>query len=517
MIGERHVRLPVALGAALASSLLLWGASPAIGFGELAWVALVPAASAWVASPGSVAGSLAVPLATTVYLELLLVPAFPFGLMDNQWGDPAIPIVVGDSPVLFVSLVAVPVVGGLMYLLGFPHLLGRRRAAARAALVVLLPAAGWTAFDLLRTKLDPSGLWGPLYLTQEGLGTARLAALAGPWLVTFAIVSVNYAAAALLVRGRPALATAIPVAAATSAAVLAAPLAIPDGDRPLRVAAVQPGYDTAEYELPALASFRPEIRDLEQTSLDLVDDLAGPTRAAAAQGATLVVWPEATAWVDPRQNPAVRAALAALARSAGTAIVVPYFLDDVDQGHTVAVRADGTFSTAQPKLRPMWFLGEKGVPDRAARPLSAGPVTVGVMLGVDNQDTLPARSLVVAGATLITSSTHDWAQLAPHQRAFSRLHAAALGAPLVRSDWRYGSAIVDRDGDLVASAGARKRRTVLVADVRPSGGPTPYTTVGDAFGWAAAAVALGGIAGGLAQERRDGARRRAIRRSATEG
>ncbi len=501
----------------LASGLLLWASSPAVGVGQLAWIALIPAAAVWLAAPRTRTGSLAVPLAYVVYLELLFVPAFPFGLMENQWGDPAIPIIVRDSPVLFVALVAVPLVGLLLYAIGFPHLLGARRAPERAVLAVALPALGWTALDFLRTRLDPSGLWGPLYLSQEGLRASDLAALGGPWLLTFAIVAGNYSTALMIVRRRAALPIAIPVGAATLAAVLLAPLAIPDDRAPrIRVAAVQPGYDTAQYGLPVLRSFRPGIRDVEQASLDLIDDLAGPTREAASRGAAIVVWPEATAWVDPRENEPVRTALAALAREARIAIVVPYFLDDVDQGHTVAVRADGTFTHPQPKLRPMWFLGEKGVDDRTARPLDVGPALVGAMLGVDNQDTRPARELVLAGATLLASGTHDWEQLAPQQRAYGRIHAAALAVPIVRADWRNASAVVDRRGSLIADAGVPTDRVVLVGDVEPRTGRTPYARIGDSLGWAAAVAAALALAAGLA-----GAARRRVRRtlrsSASEG
>ena len=108
-MSEPGIRTAVA--AALLSALLLWMSAPPIAAGWLAWVALVPAAVVVLRASATNAGRLAVPLAYAIYLELLLVPALPFGLADGQWGDPAIPVLIGGSPVLGVALVAIPLVG----------------------------------------------------------------------------------------------------------------------------------------------------------------------------------------------------------------------------------------------------------------------------------------------------------------------------------------------------------------------------------------------------------------------
>ena len=75
----------------------------------------------------------------------------------------------------------------------------------------------------------------------------------------------------------------------------------------------------------------------------------------------------------------------------------------------------------------------------------------------------------------------------------------------MKADWRYGSAIYDRDGDVLADAGGDRRRTVLVAAVEP-GDPTPYAAIGDAVGWASLALALavwiGARAAGVATRKR---------------
>jgi apolipoprotein N-acyltransferase len=473
------------LAAAVASALLLWGSQPPISAGVLAWIGLVPVAVVAIRSGGRPA-RLAVPLAYALYLELLLVPALPFGLTEDQWGDAPVPVLVGGSPVLVVALVLVPLFGLALYALGFPAP-GPPRAAWA---LVLVPALSWTALDFARVKLDPGGLFGPLFASQHDTFAAPVAAIGGPWLLTFAIVAFNYALALAVVRrGRSPLAV---VAAALGLLVVLAP-GPGDRGRDVAVAAVQPGFDTAEFDRPGraervLRNFHPGTYEL--AALDMVRDLAPLTLTAARRGAELVVWPEAALWIDPRTTSRVRRALSLLARESGTAIVVPYFLEGPDQGATVVVSPDGRLSTAQPKQRPMWFWGENGDNRVEPRPVPTAVGKVGTILGVDNQDPRPSRLLADAGAGVIASSTHDWRRLAPAQQAFARLHAVEVRAPLVRSDWRYGSAIFDRDGDRVAHAGDERRRSVVVATVDARSTKTPYVAVGDALGWTAIALAL---------------------------
>jgi apolipoprotein N-acyltransferase len=489
------VHLGLSVAAALASALLLWAASPSVGLGWLAWVAIAPVAAASLRLPPGRAPRLAVPLAYVFYLELLLVPALPFGLDRNQWGKPVLPILVGDSPVVPVALLAIPLFGVLLYALRFPQLLPWAPRGLGTVGCVVVPAVAWTGLDLLRTKADPGGLWGPLFLSQHDTEAAGLAALGGPWLVTFAIVLCNYALALLAVRGREVLA---PVAVGAVLALLSVAVlgARDEGTGPkVTVAAVQPGYDTAEFGLPVLHYLRRAYRDHERATLDLVGDLAPLTREAARRGARVVVWPEATAWVDPGDNRRAKETLEALALETRAALVVPYFRRSLAQGAAVVLRSDGSLTRAQPKQRPMWFLGEDDGNRSPARPVSLGvdgfaSLRLGSLLGVDNQDPAPARTLAVWSAELLTASTHDWAQMAVQQRAFSQLHAAALHVPVVRADWRYGSAIIDADGRIVAQAPPGKQRAVVVAEVTRGAGTTPYARIGDTAGWIALAIAV---------------------------
>lgn len=484
--GEVATRTAVA--AALLSALLLWISAPPIAAGWLAWVALVPAAVVVLRAPRSRSARLAVPLAYAVYLELLLVPALPFGLTDGQWGDPAIPVLIGGSPVLAVGLVAIPLVGALLWAIRFGEPWGVSRLRGRSAVVAAIatPALAWAALDFARSNLDPGGLWGPLFLSQAGEPTAVLTALAGPSALTLAVVAVNYGLALALVRRRlfPALA---PVCLTFAAVVLATWTSEPaaPGTR-VTVAAIQPGYDTAEEDRWVLRRFEPDTWDL--SALDLVRNLGQLTRRVAEAGAEVVVWPEASMYVDPRDEPRVRRELRRLAGETGATLVVPFFLTTPGKGATLAVVPSGgraRLTPARPKQRPMWWLGEHSDANGEPEPLLAGGLAIGTLLGVDSQNPRLAARLADGGAELLVSGTHDWRQSAVQHRAYEQLAAQGAGLPLVRADWRYGSAIYDQDGRMLADAGEGLKRTIVLATVRAGPASTPYAGLGDFMGWAA--------------------------------
>jgi apolipoprotein N-acyltransferase len=434
------------------------------------------------------------PLCYAVYLELLFIGALPFGIAAGQWGNPAVPIMVSDSPLIAVALIAVPAFGLLLYALRFgtPFGLERLRGARGTIASVLAPALAWTALDFIRVKLDPGGLWGPLFLSQAGSPSAGAAAFGGPWLLTFAIVAFNYTIALTLVgasvssrsiRGvAPRIAAVAGLAAVLAALAAAAPGR--SGSGSLTVAAIQPGYDTAEDGRAQLRRWEPGTYGL--AALDLVDDLRPLTEEATARGAQLVVWPEASLYVDPRERPRVMRELREVAATSGAALVVPFFDRRRAMSASVALMVDGRVSEAQRKRRPMWFLGERGLEGADARVADLASVELASLLGIDTGDPLTASEAAAAGATLISSSTHDWHELAPAQRAFTAIAARSTGIPMVRADWRFGSAIYSADGTRLADAGTDLRRTVITAEVTP-GVTTPYVRLAGAVGWFAVA------------------------------
>ncbi|MDQ3992242.1 MAG: hypothetical protein M3229_01145, partial [Actinomycetota bacterium] len=275
------------------------------------------------------------------------------------------------------------------------------------------------------------------------------------------------------------------------------------------VAAVQPGEHTAADDRFPFERFHPGSYEL--AAVDVIADLTPLTEQAAARGARVVVWPEAMAYLDPTRVEPARTRLISLAQRTRTAIVVPYFVRAERQGAAVVVSPAGAISRALPKQRPSWFWNEDAGNRVAPRPVEAAGISIGTLLGVDNQDTSVARRLADAGAELIVSATHDWRELAEPQRAYSRIAAAATGTPLARADWRYGSAVIDADGTDVAAPGIEKARRVVVAEVHTRSGSTPYMAIGDVIGWLCVAVAaplwLAALATGLRRRARAGTAR----------
>ena len=463
-----------AVAAGVAGGVMLWLASPAVGLGWLAWVALVPPAA--VAIGGD---RLAVPLAYVVALELLLVPALPFGLADGQFGELPAPLFVDGSPLLVVALVLIPLFGLLLWAVHFGH----------PWLAPLVPAIAWAALDHLRVKFDPGAFWGTLFPTQHELPTASLGALAGPVLISFAIALVAYAIALALVRRtRATAAVAAGVVAAVAVATVAGERLRGDGGRTVTVAAVQPGEHTAADDRFPFERFHPGT--YEVAVMDVIADLTPLTEQAADRGARVIAWPEAMSYVDPTRVPPARAELIGLARSTGAAIVVPYFIRAERQGEAVVVSPTGAISPPLPKQRPSWFWDEDSGNRLDPRPVEAAGVSIGTLLGVDNGDPAVAQELADAGAELLVSSTHDWRELAVQQRAFSRVAAAALGTPVLRADWRYGSAVIDADGTDAAAPSTARSRRIVVADVRTRSGSTPYSVVGEWPGWVFVALTV---------------------------
>jgi hypothetical protein len=488
-------RVPVIVAAASVSAVLLWLSSRSGAVGWLAWVALVPAAVVALSGPATRLRRLAVPLTFALYLALLVVPALPFGIAEGQWGEPPVPVLVGDSPVLLAA-VAIPVLAALLWRLGFgqPWRHSERASVPAVLGAILGPAVAWTALDFVRVKLDPAGMWGPLFLSQRSSAAGDLVALAGASGVTFAVVATNYAIASAIVGPR-----AARIPAAIVIALVAGALLLPGGDaagaRALTVASVQPGYDTAEDGRPELRYFRRGTYGV--AALDTSRARGQRTRGAAERGADVVGWPAGAIWPAPRRPGSVRLALEELARETGTALVVPYFLPELRQGAMIVVGPRAGVGHSRPKQRPMWFIGEDGGNKVAPRPAPAAATLVGTLLGVDNQDPGLTAALARGGASVLASSTHDWPQLADAQRALAQFHARATGLPLIRADWRFGSAIYDGGGRLLADAGAALRRTTVVATVRPAQRPTTSAHVGDALAWTAVigvalALALGG-------------------------
>lgn len=130
-------------------------------------------------------------------------------------------------------------------------------------------------------------------------------------------------------------------------------------------------------------------------------------------------------------------------------------------------------------------------------PLRAAGVNFAASICYEDAFPRLMRSQVPAAGALLNVSEDAWFgdSLAPHQRLqMARFRALESGRALVRASNNGLSAVINARGDLTAVAG-QFVKTVLVAELQPRAGVTPYTAYGDrAALWLAAVMTLlGGV------------------------
>ena len=252
------------------------------------------------------------------------------------------------------------------------------------------------------------------------------------------------------------------------------------------------------------------------------------TRSAAAEGARLVVWPEAATPFAFESDPARAEVIRAVARDTGTHLLfgttaVTY--DGVPAYYNAAVMVDpqgatvGTyrkhhlvpFGEYVPLRRALFFVSPlvETVEDFSAGP---GPRT----LTLDGQPISTAicyeiifpglvRGFVTRGSRLLTTVTNDaWygQSAAPYQHfQQATMRAIEQGRFLVRAANTGISGVVDPYGRVVASTPLFEQ-AALIAEVRLLEDRTIYSRVGDVLAYACVVVVLLMLGLGARGERR---------------
>jgi predicted amidohydrolase len=249
-------------------------------------------------------------------------------------------------------------------------------------------------------------------------------------------------------------------------------------------------YDKVERVVaPTFLALGPVSVALEDSSLKV-----------AAQDAQLVVWPEASGWVDPLSptGQALARQVAGVAARSDTTIVWPYFIrldNDRTRNEAVLVYPNGRLSAPTTKAHPVWVIGERSITEGLHPVYTVDGVAVGLALGPDGSYTDALARLARDGAQVVAVPTHDWAAYAGTQLAHLRVRAAEHRLAIVKADWRYGSAIVSPDGSIVeATPLATQLETMLVADVAVTTPGSPYSVSGDWLGVVSLVVAVGAVA-----------------------
>lgn len=384
-----------------------------------------------------------------------------------------------------------------------------RRAAAWAPLA--LPSL-WGVLEWLRANLGwLAAPWGALgYAGAERPALAGVAALAGVWGVSFLWMG----AGVLLVAGvapRQALAGAAGRARAALALVLLGLLA---GGLVLGRRAAAPPAETLRVAVIQAGRHVPGEGDAAD-ALRLFERYRALTRAAAARGPALVVWPESAVPVSLPADAAAREALAALARETRVHLLVASSGRDKSKPGGAADRfansaflfsPEGRIEARYDKIRllpfneyvplrervpwPAWI--SPGVPDAQAGAertvFRVGEARFATLICWENLFGREFRASAARGVDFMVSlSNEGFAAVGPGREqlfAINALRAAENGVALARAATTGVSGFVLPDGRVAArvvDAAGRAEGAVGFAlhDLPLGGAATPYRLWGD--------------------------------------
>ena len=248
----------------------------------------------------------------------------------------------------------------------------------------------------------------------------------------------------------------------------------------VRVAALQPNQEAF---LPPGGRREPDRSWQVAVDRQTWPVLLAQTRAAARQGAQVIVWPEGAFRFDPQR--AHTAELQALARETRAYLTLPYVVATPQglRNEAALVDPQGHVLGVYRKSHPV--PGEVAVAQRAypvyRTPL--GRLATMICYDLDFLDT--ARATAARGAQLVAAPSADWP-------AISRLHythlvfrAVETRQTMLKADWSFDSAIIDPYGRiLVRSVSLGGTQATLIADVPLGSGRMLATRVGDGVGWA---------------------------------
>ena len=484
------------LALSLLSGVLLYMAFPPFDLGWLAWVALVPMVLAQLtcdvpaaAGPAQYASRFRRILARlewpSIYQALCLVVAY--GLVFMHVFPSELPTGF-PFPVWPFILVAVALVGCIFALTGLPGgaLSFHRKTGFR--FFIIGPALGWMGLEQVRVIVEAGQSWARIPASQHAdIPLLQLSTFGGEWLVGALVIAANYAIALLLLRvlnrvvarpreashttssgslrGSRALVQPVLALALVVAAHVVGNALISTPTQTVRVAAIQLGEDLGD---SAHYMTFWNVADWHGMDEAVLADIEPMIREAAARGAKVIALPEAVLWEDPALNPLLEQRLLNIAKSAGAYITFTFYLwhDPLSRNEVYTATPSGQWLGPYAKNHPIAYIGEYSVTAGQFPVYDTGFGGLGNFVCYDNTYTDVAAHLASLGASILTSSNHDWPEGAWGFYTQSIYRATENRMAIVRSDWRVGSAIIDPFGRVLASAklGARER-TILVADV----------------------------------------------------
>jgi apolipoprotein N-acyltransferase len=241
----------------------------------------------------------------------------------------------------------------------------------------------------------------------------------------------------------------------------------------IKVAAV--GTDSKVGGLPLPAK---HIRELNR------DTLFDRTEKAAASGAKLVVWNEASTVVLPDEEDALKDRLKHLSRDNQIALMASYIVFVSEQPFNYENKygmylQDGTEALTYHKHQPV--PGEPALKgNEPLETVSIDGMKVGGAICYDYDFPYLARSIGREGADIVGVPSSDWRGIDPIHTKMAALRAIEQGHSIVRST-RYGlSAAINPVGEMEAQMSSFDQNDrIMIAQLPESSIFTLYSVIGD--------------------------------------
>ena len=424
------------------------------------------------------------------------VNMYPLDFIDGMTPLAAIAVVL--SGCIGLSLFQA-VFGGLAFLL--LRVLFRTRALrSHRILRPFAAAAVWAVYEWTQTL----GWWGvpwarlPIGQSEYIVGL-QTASLLGPYIITFAIVLVNFCVAYVLLEGKGLKAMSVTVAATLifQYGVGTVLYLLPqDGTETVRIAAVQGNISSNEKW--------DESGDQENRTLRVY---AEHTLEAAKNGADIVIWPETALPYSVTESNFYGRYCSAVAKEGGVTVLAGVLKDNGSRNAIVCVHADGSFHDTvyyKQRLVPFGeFVPFKEVFELIIPPLADLVMTSGDMIAGEGSEVMEldgvkvgclicfdsiyeglARQSVRDGANIICLSTNDsWftdSRALYMHNAQAQLRAIENGRYVVRAANTGISTVISSKGEVLRELEPLVDG-IVEYDVPVNTHRTLYSVIGNAF------------------------------------
>jgi apolipoprotein N-acyltransferase len=422
----------------------------------------------------------------------------------------------GIMPLSGAPYVIASIVFGLVALL--PYLADRWLAPRIGGVLgtLVLPSA-FVTLEYLAGRVSPFATWGSVAYTQsDNLPLLQLLSVTGLAGVTFLVIwfasivnsrrgVVLYAALllAVLLLGGLRLRSA---AARDTVSVAAITPRIPTysvrGDA---------ANDSIHDALKSVRAHRPltaaQWESFRQRAAAIQQELLDVTEREARNGANLIVWSEGAGIVEARDEPALIAKGAAIAKNTGAWIGLSFLtLDsrhsDTFENKTVLVDPSGKTVWSYRKAHPVPGM-EACVPGDGNLPVVTTPFgRIASVICFDMDFPSLLRQAGAAGVDILLCPADDWPEITPKHAEMAVFRAIEQGFSLVRATSNGLSIAVDRFGRVRAAEDYAEGHRVMRAQVPRHGGPTLYSRIGDVVAYACVTLFAGlAVGGGIADRR----------------